>query len=279
MDTDGTAVPELTETAAAPTEAAPESTLAYSSEPPLDYDDPDEYPTELIAPRSWSVAAGLAALVVVLGVVVAVLVWLVGVGSHKPAQPAEMAQPGTPGSSVTVTDAPSDPADVNFIEQLRAHNVPVDDWRDSVEIAQVTVQTMRDDGQPRGNQAVGVMHDTTRELQPDWSEAQVRNFTAAALNAYAPDLWPYTDAELAALSPDDRFVALVESDAPVRLSENPQMVGWGRQVCADLGSGVQYQALVDRIDGGNQGKRGWASSTGRVVVDSAITVFCPGAAA
>lgn len=113
MDTDGTGVPELTETAAAPTEVAPESTLAYSAEPPLDYDDPDEYPTELIAPRSWSVAAGLAALVVVLGIVVAVLVWLVG----QPAPDVTIALPTTTPSSVTVTQqSPFNPVPTTVVE-------------------------------------------------------------------------------------------------------------------------------------------------------------------
>ena len=103
MDADGTVVPEVT--AAAPTEAAPDvqpsTQTAYSAEP-LDYDDPDEYPTELVVSRSWGVAAGIAALVVVLGAVVAVLVWLVG----QPSQSAQLAYPTTPPSSVTVTQQP-----------------------------------------------------------------------------------------------------------------------------------------------------------------------------
>ncbi|MGV0634518.1 hypothetical protein ABQE69_08915 [Mycolicibacillus trivialis] len=86
------------DTEQAPTTAAPDAPTAYSAEP-LDYDDADEYPTDQIVSRSWGVAAGIAALVVVLGAVVAVLVWLVG----QPAPSATVAVPAPSPSSVTVT--------------------------------------------------------------------------------------------------------------------------------------------------------------------------------
>lgn len=100
------------ETEQAPTAAAPDAATAYSAEP-LDYEDPDEYPTEQIVSRSWSVAAGIAALVVTLGAVVAVLVWLVG----QPAPSAPQALPVPAPSSVTVTPtAPSSPPPTTVVE-------------------------------------------------------------------------------------------------------------------------------------------------------------------
>lgn len=107
-----------TEQAPAPDEAS--SPTAYSAEP-LDYDDPGEYPTELIVSRSWGVAAGIAALVVVLGAVVAVLVWLVG----QPAPNTTVAIPAAPSSSVTVTpEAPPSPVPPTIVETRTVTAIP-----------------------------------------------------------------------------------------------------------------------------------------------------------
>lgn len=123
------------DTEQAPTAASPDAATAYSAEP-LDYDDADEYPTEQIVSRSWGVAAGIAALVVVLGAVVAVLVWLVG----QPAPSATVAVPAPSTSSVTVTpEASPSPEPTSLVPTtvVETHTVTA-----TPEVVPTTVETV-----------------------------------------------------------------------------------------------------------------------------------------
>ncbi|MGV0634455.1 hypothetical protein ABQE69_09230 [Mycolicibacillus trivialis] len=96
--------PDLPATEQAPTLAGPETPTAYSDEH-LAYG--DDTPTEPIEARSWALVAGVAVLVTVLGIVVAVLVWLVGSFLHEGRTPVTLPSPtdNNPGPRPPLTSA------------------------------------------------------------------------------------------------------------------------------------------------------------------------------
>ncbi|AID58981.1 hypothetical protein PBI_GAIA_165 [Mycobacterium phage Gaia] len=234
------------ETQAAPTLAS-ESTLAYSEEI-----ETVDYPR-----RSWKTVTGIAAGIIALAGAASAVVITLG-------------QPDPP-APVAVVDAPEG-RDKTFIDHLESAHVPAQDWRYTVDRAKALCSSLTELAAPGGTHTVNIAREAVHLDHKGWSDAQVYNYVGATFETYCPQFWGPTKEQLAAMTPDERFVALI-GDRTGLSSHDGTMAQAGHTICETLPHG--YDAVVDSLVRGNAGSKGWDKDRAETFVDTAIEVHCP----
>ncbi|QRY51761.1 DUF732 domain-containing protein [Mycolicibacterium septicum] len=238
------------ETQAAPTQAS-ESTLAYS--------DAMDIP-EVQTRRPWKVVVGIAAGIVALGGVAALGVMQFG----HPGEVQPVAQP--------VKDLPTSPADQAFIDNLYRTNVPAPDWRYAVGKAQALCGSLTQLKTPGGSYTVNIAREAVKGDHKDWNDAQVYNYVGATFETYCPQFWGPTPEALTAMTPDERFVALIGDRTGLHPNDGT-MIAAGHEICPAMSFG--YNAVVDAVQKNNADQKGWNRSRAETFVDTALEVYCP----
>jgi hypothetical protein len=245
------------QTELAPTTLAPDSSLAYSDESPvLDYDDTVKASRRRVA----LIATGI---LVVAGVVAGAVLMS---GTHRaPPPPVVVAQPPVQ------VDAPPNLLDRQFMDRLHELKVPADDWRYYVDWAQRMCKIVRE-GEPPGAFGLNVVQQVVRNTEPTWTTPQILNFAATIYNSYCPEMWGPTEEELAAMPPEQRFIARMGSRSGLMPPKNPEsIVASGKLVCTQLRAGRARAAIVEDIE--SQSK--WTADQSEAMVGVSVEVFCP----
>lgn len=143
---------------------------------------------------------------------------------------------------------PDNPHDEEFIERMRDFNVPVPDWRYTVNQAQSICATLDHDNAPPGNYTIETMKGTVKLIEPAWNEAQVHYFVLGTLDSYCPKYRIPTEAELSQMAPDDRYMALLGNRLGFKNDDHRQsFIDNGHKVCSQLMAGVTTDQAIDNI--------------------------------
>ncbi|QNJ91439.1 DUF732 domain-containing protein [Mycolicibacterium fluoranthenivorans] len=182
-----------------------------------------------------------------------------------------------PPTTTTTTTTPPLPvlagADGRFIEKMRSYGVPVSDqdpqW--TVDLARAICGAAKDNGPvnyPPGMHTVLNFTDGIMEKNPDWSWQQASRFTDSAVDAFCPWLRGPSPQEIAAMPPDERYLALLQDRIGITRVDD-SLVNAAHQICIWKTQGWRNDQAVDAIDSPNP-----RDEEARLV-EIAISVYCP----
>lgn len=255
--------PELTELAPA-SDTPTRSDRAWA----LDDGDDDAVTTRLTPGRIT--AGAVTASLMLICIAVAVGVWLLPGDNQAedaasvPTTERPVAPPDDPAEMFT------DPADRSFVEELRIRNVEVSDPVWYIQNARFLCGVMvRDDVVP-GARAMESARKFIAGEDPTWDSAKVGNFAEATINAYCPQMRGLGSEAIAALPPDQRFIALFEQRTGMRSMDHAGNIEAARNQCAELSAGTSRESLAKEIMTPTINE-----DTAQRVIDVSIEVYCP----
>jgi hypothetical protein len=243
----------------------------------------DDPPTTRLTPRRITAAAVMTSLAAAVAAGVVALVYLDNEESAPTAAPpaATAGQPTTAAPSLPNPASPEPlppPAELQgidgkFVAEMRGFGVPISDedpgW--TTDLAHAVCATAQDGGRdryPPGTFTVNMLTKGVMENNADWTRQQASRFTNGAVNYYCPDVWGPSQRKIAAMPPDDRYLAMLQD----RLGITPvddSLVRVGHQVCAWKEQGWWNDKIVDAINSPNP------RDDEQVMVEMAIDVYCP----
>ncbi len=232
-----------------PTQLSDKIDLAYSQEIP------EQEPPS----GKWGRAISIAAAIILLAGAIAGAVVFLG---RNPDRKVDQA----------VAEEPADPHDRKFVQILRDDKIPVDDWRYTVTRAQSLCQALTTMKAAPGDDTIETARQSVKLDNAEWNPAQIYNYTATTIEMYCPQFWGPTPEELAAMAPDDRFLATIGSRVGI---SDPSVIRVGHSVCSQLEYGYAYDKVVGDIFDANNSKKNWTRDKAARLVDTSIEIYCP----
>ncbi|MDH6199163.1 hypothetical protein M2272_005831 [Mycobacterium frederiksbergense] len=286
QDADPTGVVESVESmeeAAAPTELAGVAEADTMSAYAWGEDGPDDYQDDPVRRwPAWVTAGAVAASLAVVGGAAWVAVpHLRGTqAASVPPIPAATPSPVPPKADPPPPPEPTVPPvvqlegeDGKFITEMRGYGVPVSDqdpqW--TANLGRAVCTTIQDGGPtryPPGTWVVMNLSNAVMVNNPGWTRQQASRFTNGAIDHFCPEARGRSQEEIAALPPDERFLAMLQD----RLGITPvdgSIVRAGRQMCVWKSQGWTISQIVDATNSPNSRDKEIE------IAEAAIDAYCP----
>lgn len=287
---------EATNLAPVPTDPT-ESAEVISAPTQLAYawaadDSEDDKPAGWFTPARITALGVAAGLVVIAAAAAVTAIYLPG-GDSAPSAQTPFAPPpeanhqaptaGPAPATSTPPPAPTPPplpalkgVDGKFIAEVRGYGVPVNDHdpQFTVNLAQATCATVRDKGPtqyPPGSSTLRHLTEGIMSLNHDWSYQQASRFTNSAVNYYCPEVRGPSKQDIAAMPPDQRFLAMLQDRLGFTTSDHGvSVINGAQQWCTWKAQGWGNDQIVDQSAASQISRDDM-----RKLVEIAIDVYCP----
>ncbi len=211
-----------------------------------------------------AVAASIAAMTT--AAVVGYLHW-----RTPPASVAKLAAP-TPTPSPMSKLSPEDAA---FVNEMRNYGVPVNEkdpeslviWARGG-VCGTALDPNEKSHFPPGSHTVTNLTRAVLENNKDWTYQQASRFTVTAIKRYCPDVGGPSRQEIAAMPPEQRFLAILQ-DQKGLVPVNETFITGARNICRLKGEGLTVGEIVDGINSD------MSPDDKRFFAEAAINVLCP----
>ncbi|MGK2852643.1 MAG: DUF732 domain-containing protein [Microbacteriaceae bacterium] len=201
--------------------------------------------------------------------------------------PGSAASPQTSAASATmpatllipIPATPTTPVlqgvDGEFIAAMRAYGVPVNEQDPEFTVIQGTAICKAAEDNPRryppGKDTVLAFVKYIKENNPGWTQQQATRLAHGGVDYYCPWVWGPSPEEIAAMPPDQRYLAMLLDRLGITPSDNGvSLINAARQWCSLKAQGWGNGRVVNEttLDGNNREDL-------PEMVQIAIDVYCP----
>jgi hypothetical protein len=210
--------------------------------------------------------------------------------SSTPAPSSNAAQSSTQASSATPQSVPqaavttpprSTPAaelgltaaEEQLLANLRRYGVPVSEadplWTAS--LAWAVCATAREGGPgryPPGTATMTALTQGVMDNNPGWTRQQASRLVFEAVNTHCPEMTGPSPQQIAALPPDQRYLAMLADQLAITPVDG-SLVRGAQQICALRAQGWYTDQIAREINSPN------SDDDERIIVDIATKVYCP----
>lgn len=197
-----------------------------------------------------------------------------------PTSPTTSAPPPSVTTSPRPTPATPTPpvlqgVDGEFIAAMRGYGVPVSEqdpqW--TVDQARTICRAAEDNPRryPPGKDTMLAFVKYIKENNPDWTQQQATRLAHGGVDYYCPWVWGPNPQEIAAMPPDQRYLAMLLDRLGITPTDNGvSLINAARQWCGWKAQGWQNYQVVDATTLGTNNRKDLPE-----MVEIAIDVYCP----
>ena len=158
---------------------------------------------------------------------------------------------------------------------MRGYGVPVSEQDPQWTVDQARAACLAAEDNPRryppGKDTVLAFVKGVMENNPDWTRQQATRFTYSAVDYYCPWLWGPSPQEIAAMPPDQRYLAMLQDRFSITPSDNgASLINGARQWCSLKAQGWGNGQIVNATTLSENNREDLPE-----MIEIAIDIYCP----